>query len=592
MKNLKTSLRSLKMLIKNHPSFLIVQIIDLICNVVKSLIPIDLAGKIIEIYQDPNGTFNEALKITITYIAILVVVTSISSLVELVVYLIHTHFKLFFSVNLFRKLDSVDYSFHEQENFLDNYTRALDNGGENIYNVANNQIQLIKRIIQSISVFSIIIATNYLGVIYSIAVAIIFYLFRRASSKTWFTQRTHERPLFRERMYLRRVYFVKDAIPDIKTSGINDVLIGNHKKITTGITAIFKKYGLKRACYDIVGGVLMISIYPVLLMIAVYDVLLINDLTLVTKLTVAATTIVGLVSGLADIVANIEQEALEATVPFAVLEMDSSIEGAGGRKNIGDYQSLNVENLSFGYTDKLVLKGINLSVKKGEKIAIVGENGAGKTTLVKLLLRLYDGLDGKISFNNIDYKDIDVSALRQKVGAVFQNSEVYSVTVGENVLLRKLETEEDRLLVIDALKFSGLYDYVMTLENGIDTLVTREFNNRGAIFSGGQQQKLAVARGYAQNYDLFILDEPSSALDPIAETQMYKNMLELGRDKTLIFISHRLSATANVDRIYLFENGVVAESGTHYELMQIKNGKYYEMFSSQAEKYLGGENSD
>ena len=97
---------------------------------------------------------------------------------------------------------------------------------------------------------------------------------------------------------------------------------------------------------------------------------------------------------------------------------------------------------------------------------------------------------------------------------------------------------------------------------------------------------------YAQNYDLFILDEPSSALDPIAETQMYKNMLELGRDKTLIFISHRLSATANVDRIYLFENGEVVECGTHRELMQIKNGKYFEMFSSQAEKYLGGENND
>ena len=231
-------------------------------------------------------------------------------------------------------------------------------------------------------------------------------------------------------------------------------------------------------------------------------------------------------------------------------------------------------------------------MKKGEKIAIGGENGAGKTTLVKLLLRLYDGKSGKISFNNINYKDIDVTALRKKVGAVFQNSEVYSVTVGENVLLRKVITDDDRNLVIDALKFSGLYEYVCTLENGIDTLVTREFNRQGAIFSGGQQQKLAVARGYAQNYDLFILDEPSSALDPIAETQMYKNMLELGRDKTLIFISHRLSATANVDRIYLFENGEVVECGTHRELMQIKNGKYFEMFSSQAEKYLGGENND
>ena len=121
-------------------------------------------------------------------------------------------------------------------------------------------------------------------------------------------------------------------------------------------------------------------------------------------------------------------------------------------------------------------------------------------------------------------------------------------------------------------------------------MVTREFHRRGTIFSGGQTQKLAVARGYAQNYELFVLDEPSSALDPIAETKMYHNMLELGRNKTLIFISHRLSATVNVDRIYLFEKGKIVEQGSHEELMKIPNGKYKEMFDSQSEKYLRGEN--
>ena len=209
-----------------------------------------------------------------------------------------------------------------------------------------------------------------------------------------------------------------------------------------------------------------------------------------------------------------------------------------------------------------------------------------------MLLRLYDGANGDIYYNNINYKDINTDPLRKSVGAVFQNSEVYSVTIGENILLRKLTCKEDYELVEKALKFAGLYDVVAKLENGIDTIVTREFNKKGIIFSGGNQQKLAVARGYAQNYDLFILDEPSSALDPLAETQMYKNMLELGKEKTLIFISHRLSATANVDRIYLFEHGEIVECGTHEELMKIPNGRYFEMFSSQAEKYLRGEEND
>ncbi|MBQ6817315.1 MAG: ABC transporter ATP-binding protein, partial [Bacilli bacterium] len=490
------------------------------------------------------------------------------------------------------KLDSIDYDFHEQEHFLDNYTRALDNGAENIYVVADNQVQLIKKFIQSISIFSIIIASNYLGVVYSAVMAIIFVVLKRISSKSWFDERTESRPYFRERMYLRRVYFVKDAIPDIKTSGINDVLIDNHQKLVEKLMKILKHYRLKRSISEVTSAILMSTIYPVLLLIAVYDVLVIKDLALLTKLTVAATTISGLVNNIADTVANIQQASSEATVPFDVLDMTSNIEGKGGISDLGDYYSLSVNNVSFAYTDKLILKDISLSVKKGEKIAIVGENGAGKTTLVKLLLRLYDPKDGNIQFNDYNYKDVDPKFLRRKVGAVFQNSEVYSVTIAENVLLRKVRNEEDRELAIKALKFSGLYDYVSTLELGIDTLVTREFNKQGAVFSGGQQQKLAVARGYAQNYDLFILDEPSSALDPIAETEMYKNMLELGRDKTLIFISHRLSATANVDRIYLFEEGRVLESGTHNELMSIENGKYREMFSSQAEKYLGGENND
>ncbi|MGD9604658.1 MAG: ATP-binding cassette domain-containing protein, partial [Bacilli bacterium] len=227
----------------------------------------------------------------------------------------------------------------------------------------------------------------------------------------------------------------------------------------------------------------------------------------------------------------------------------------------------------------------------GEKIAIVGANGAGKTTLVKLLLRLYDSTKGDIYYNEQPYKQINPCSLRKKVGAVFQNPEVYSVTIGENVLLKPVETKEEEELVIQALKFSGLYEDVMHYDDGIHTLVTREFQVKGAIFSGGQIQKLAIARGYAQNYQLFILDEPSSSLDPLAEAALYQNMLKLGKDKTLLFISHRLSTTINCDYIYLFENGSIIESGKHHELMQLK-GKYCDMFNSQSEKYLGGEQID
>src|SRR5690606_26732341 len=131
-------------------------------------------------------------------------------------------------------------------------------------------------------------------------------------------------------------------------------------------------------------------------------------------------------------------------------------------------------------------------------------------------------------------------------------------------------------------------DKVATLEKGIHTIVTKEFSEEGIIFSGGERQKLAIARTFAGNYDVIILDEPSSALDPLAEADMYNKIMKLGEDRTLIFISHRLSTTMKADRIYLFENGKVVESGTHHELMDIENGKYRYMFNIQAKNYLEG----
>lgn len=592
----KYAFKSLSLLVKNHPIYIIIQVIDAICSIARTLIPIDLITRIISIYMDNSLLLDNKIEkittVTILYVAILVIVSSVSSIVELVTFYVKNHFSLFFSTYLFKKLDTIDYAFHEQENFLDNYTRALDNGPDNVYGLATSQIDLIKNIVMSLSIFTYIASSSLLGIIYAICIAVIFYLLRRYTSKSYFKEGTEARPYFRERMYLRRVYFVKDSIPDLKTTGINDVLLENHDELTKNLLSIYKKHGKKRAFAEGLAALLMSTIYPIILLISIYEMLQTKDITMFAALTLAAGKISTLVTSTADIVGQIQTFAVEAKVPFELLDMNCEIEKTGNIKELEDFKELRVSNLDFGYTEKLVLKDINFYIKKGEKIAIVGHNGAGKTTLVKLLLRLYDGASGAIYYNGINYKEINTVPLRKSVGAVFQNSEVYSVSIGENILLRKLTSKEDYDLVERALKFAGLYDIVSKLEDGIDTVVTREFNKKGMIFSGGNQQKLAVARGFAQNYDLFILDEPSSALDPIAETQMYKNMLELGKDKTLIFISHRLSATANVDRIYLFEHGEIVECGTHEELMKNPNGRYFEMFSSQAEKYLRGENND
>ena len=586
-KNLRYSLRCLKVLIQAHPWFLIGQIISVICLVVKIYIPINVVMKITESFS--GGLTEQAIYgIVLFDIFILILVSVVNLVIEFLMGYINSHFTLSFSTVLFRKLETIDYDFHESPNFLDNYTRALDNGAAKIYTVADHQMTLIKTLIQSIAVFAIIFTVHYIAVIYAIVIALIYSLVRRKIGEINFERMTYQRPHIRKRMYIRRTYFVKDAIPDIKITDIGDLLLDENKNVVNEELKVYMRYTKKVAVVDGICNFLMITIYPVILGILCYFTLQTKNVDALAGLTVAATTISNLISSFTNTLTNIQMEALESKVTFEVLDMTSQIEGVGGKWFDEEFKTLEVNNVSFSYPDKLALDGINLKINKGEKIAIVGSNGAGKTTLVKILLRLYDVLDGDIKINGINYKELNPKSLRKSVGAVFQNNEDYSVTIAENVLLRRMKTKEDEELVIEALKFGDLYEYVMNLPDGINTMVTREFRREGTIFSGGQKQKLAVARGYAQNYQLFILDEPSSALDPLAETRMYHNMLELGKSKTLIFISHRLSATANVDRIYLIENGKVIESGTHNELMQIENGRYREMFTSQAEKYIEG----
>jgi ATP-binding cassette subfamily B protein len=256
---------------------------------------------------------------------------------------------------------------------------------------------------------------------------------------------------------------------------------------------------------------------------------------------------------------------------------------------VADGGDIEMNNVFFRYEGATndTLKNISIKIKKGEHIALVGQNGSGKTTLVKILLRLYDPTSGEVLLNGENIKDYSVSSYRDNYSCVFQDFKVFALPVKDNVTLRR-ERDGDRELVEASLKESGGYDKVMTLENGIDTVLTREFDDNGANLSIGEQQKISLARIFADNAPCVILDEPSSALDPIAEHKMFENMMRASNRRTVIFISHRLSSAVDADRIYLMEDGTITESGTHHELMQ-KKGKYLEMFKLQAQNYIGKE---
>ena len=256
----------------------------------------------------------------------------------------------------------------------------------------------------------------------------------------------------------------------------------------------------------------------------------------------------------------------------------------GGTKIPGAFESLELKNVRFAYKDDEILKGVSLKISKGDKIAFVGYNGAGKTTLVKLLMRLYDPTEGEILYNGVNIKEYDLDSYRNRIGAVFQDYKIFASTIAENVLA-DIDSGDKRDTVLEALGKSAFEEKLATLEKGIDTELTREFYKDGTNLSGGEEQKIAIARVFAQPYELLIMDEPSSALDPISEYKLNHSISESAADKTVIFISHRLSTTRHADRIYMFESGQIIESGTHDELVADQNGKYYGIWHAQAQYY-------
>lgn len=252
----------------------------------------------------------------------------------------------------------------------------------------------------------------------------------------------------------------------------------------------------------------------------------------------------------------------------------------------GRAKEIELKQVSFAYGDKpdMLLKDIDLHMKPGEKIALVGYNGAGKTTLVKLLMRLYDVKSGEILADGTDIRKYDVKQYRNTIGTVFQDFQIFGGNVRENVILN-VEEYGDETRIRQALTDSGLISRINKLPAGLDTQLTNEFSKEGMNLSGGESQKLAIARVFYKDASLMILDEPSSALDPIAEYQLNHAMMEATKDKTVIFISHRLSTTRLADRIIMLENGRIVEQGKHEELLK-QNGKYAQMWKVQAGAYI------
>jgi ATP-binding cassette, subfamily B, bacterial len=268
------------------------------------------------------------------------------------------------------------------------------------------------------------------------------------------------------------------------------------------------------------------------------------------------------------------------------LGWEARIQNHSGKILNNNNPTIEFKDVSFQYpnTDYLILNKLNLIIDTREKTAIVGLNGAGKSTLVKLLLRLYDPTDGQVLIDNIDLREYDLNSVRRIFGVVFQDFANYAFTARENIGISDYDNLKDDSRIEYAAEMSSAIEFIKKWEKGFDTYLTKQFEVDGHELSGGEWQKMALARAFFRDAPVMIMDEPSSNLDPEAEYQVFQNFATLCSDKGAIFISHRLSSIVMTNKIVVLENGKIIESGTHNELMD-KNGKYAYLFNLQAEKY-------
>ena len=492
-----------------------------------------------------------------------------------------------------KKAVEVDLACFESSAFYDTYVKATSEATNRAYTVMNNILDVIWITIEVVAVGTLIITIDPIFLILAFLPFLCTLLIGKKRNRLKYDYNMRNKEVARQRDYVRRTFYLNDFSKEMRLTEMWKVMYKRMHSSISEMKEIVNKYGYKmmffRYLFDFIFDVV---VHSGTIVLAAFKTLVAKNMLLGDCFVVinSISNIAGSVNYMGDVFFKLDENSLYVDNLRDFLEYEVHIAEDENAPVVPSFQKLELKNMTFGYEgqENPALSNVNLTVSVGEKIAIVGHNGAGKTTLIKLLQRLYDPSEGEILINGENIKNYRLSSYRNLFGTVFQDYRLFATTVAENVMLRGDITDEDRATVRDALTRTGIYDKVEALSNGVDSNVTREFDNEGAMFSGGEAQKISIARIFAGNQEIVIMDEPTSALDPIAEQEMYRNMFEACEGKTVIFISHRLSSATMADRVYMFENGEIIEQGTHSELLAM-NAKYADMWHKQADTYADAE---
>jgi len=485
----------------------------------------------------------------------------------------------------YKKAAELDLARYDDPGYYSDFILSIENTADNLRSILNLVRGYIEQIIAFIAVAAIMLTIDPVCLVIVLVSVVLFIPIGKYTGNLQTKRREAVTEKHRRADYFSRLFYLPDYAGEIRTSGVYPLLRKRFNESADDVIDTQRRY-VKKLDWLFFAQEFTVQVVGFMLILSLY----IGYQTIVTG-KMSAGDFVATFNGSVQIgsavlyltvysLRNFTERSKMIEKCREFLGETSKIKDGKHIAECGKPEKISVRNVTFAYegSKKDCINGVSFDIMPGEKIALVGYNGAGKTTLTNLLLRLYDIGGGAIEIGGRDIREETVDSHRARFAAVFQDFCIFGATIGENVALQK---DYDSGRVLKALELAG---FTKELPHGVDTVLLREFDDEGLMLSGGEQQKIAIARVFYKQCPYIILDEPSANLDPVSEYELNQAISRNCEDRTVIFISHRLSTTRHADRILMLENGRIIESGSHDELMAL-DGKYAYMFKLQAEKY-------